>query len=86
MKACRHIDVFLDLSPDQVLSYYDGSARSVVTMSLDGRTVRFPASVLPRIVTKDGARGIFRLNFSSDNRLIAVQPVAGEASEASAMS
>ena len=79
MKPSRHIDVVLDLSPDQVLAYYEGAARSVVTMSLDGRTVRFPATVLSRLVTKEGARGIFRLSFGSDNRLVDVQPLAREA-------
>jgi len=73
MSLCRHIDVWLDLTPEQVLRYYRGGADAVVARSLDGRMVRFPAGVLPRLVTADGVRGRYRLKFDRDHRLQAVE-------------
>lgn len=75
MSRRRHIDVHLVLRPDQVLHYYSGAAGAVLARSLDGRTVSFPADVLPRLVTEQGVNGVYRLVFDDDNRLREVLPL-----------
>jgi hypothetical protein len=78
MSRCRHIDVRLELTPDEVLHYYHGRVAAVVAQSLDGRTVRFPANILTRLVTTDGVHGVFRLTFDEDNRLTDLVPLERE--------
>jgi hypothetical protein len=75
MNPSRHIDVQLTLTAGQILNFYRGNAETVVARSLDGRTVHFPAAVLPRLVTPEGVNGIFRLTFDEDNRLADIVPV-----------
>ena len=50
----RKIDVGLCISADEYLRLYKGQARDVVTTAHDGRTVRFPARILQRYVTREG--------------------------------
>ncbi len=58
----------LYLSVDEVLRYYRGEARTVVATLDDGRTVQFPASALPRIVTENGVQGRFQLVFDANHK------------------
>jgi hypothetical protein len=60
----------MQLSPAEVLAYYQGTAREVVARALDGRIVRFPASTLRAHVTLDGVRGLFALRFDDNNKLV----------------
>jgi hypothetical protein len=62
------IDVVLDLSAEACLAHYEGRARQVLAYSLDGRRVVFPAEALRRVVTREGAHGIFRLSFTTEGR------------------
>ncbi len=63
----------LSLSRDEVLRYYQGSARAVQAWSTDGRSVQFPAAVLRRHVTPQGVHGTFRLHVDANNRLVAFE-------------
>jgi hypothetical protein len=58
----------LHISAEEYQRYYSGSAKAVVTRALDGRVVRFPANVLQKVVTHDGIRGRFVIEFSEDGR------------------
>ncbi len=69
------IRFFLDISSDEYLRYYQGSAHSVVAVSEDGRRVRFPASNLRPFVTREGVHGRFELLLDSDNRLLELRRV-----------
>lgn len=60
----------LDLSSQQYLAYYRGQAGSIQTLSLDGRRVRFPASILRPHVRPDGVRGLFALRIDANNRVL----------------
>jgi hypothetical protein len=60
----------LHVSPDDLLDYYRGVARTVHTTAANGQTVNFPASALQRHVTVDGVHGWFRLEFDENNKFV----------------
>ena len=63
------IEFALNLSREQFMRYYRGSADAVVARSPDGRTVRFPARLLRPFVSHDGVQGRFRLRFQGHRLL-----------------
>lgn len=58
----------LNLTAAQFLAFYQGSAREVVALALDGRTLRFPASVLRPHVLHCGVQGVFALRYDAHNK------------------
>jgi hypothetical protein len=72
MKAhmLNRIRFSLDISSEDYLRYYQGSAHSVVVTSEDGRRIQFPASNLRPFVTREGVRGRFELLLDEGNRLL----------------
>ncbi len=60
----------LDLSSRQYLAYYSGQAGSIQAISLEGRRVRFPASILRPHVRPDGVHGLFALRIDGNNRIL----------------
>ena len=56
----------LNLSTEDVLVYYRGSANQVQTRCVDGRTVQFPALFLKPFLTSAGVRGQFVLTCNDD--------------------
>jgi len=69
----NQIRFYLNLSAERYLSYYQGVARSISVVSVDGRRVEFPAEHLRRFVSHDGVRGEFVLKFDGDNRFTALE-------------
>ncbi|MCL5425355.1 DUF2835 family protein [Halomonas sp. NPDC076908] len=69
------IDVVIELTYDECLAHYEGRIANVRTRSVDGRWVIFPAEAIRRIVSRDGVRGIYRLNFSEQGRFISITPL-----------
>jgi hypothetical protein len=65
----------LDISPDDLLDYYRGLARTVQARASNGQTVNFPASALQRHVTKEGVHGDFRLEFDEHHKFVRLEPV-----------
>ena len=61
---------YLSLTQEQILSYYQGSARWVVVTATDGRRVRFPAENLRPFVMEDGVSGWFEMRLSEKHKLI----------------
>ena len=60
--------VDLQLSRDKYLQLYKSYARSVQTIGRDGRSIRFPASILQPFVDHEGVRGTFLICFDDDNK------------------
>lgn len=60
----------LNLTAEQMRSYYEGVARQVIALASDGRRVQFPAQWLRRFVTLDGVYGLFEMRFGDDRKLI----------------
>ncbi|HGM8033390.1 TPA: DUF2835 family protein [Pseudomonas aeruginosa] len=55
---------------------YGGRANRVLLRSRDGRRVNLPAHHLRPFIGHDGVHGTFRLDFSEDGRLLALQRLA----------
>ena len=56
---------YLDISAQQYLSYYNGSAKIINVQTDYGRTLKFPASELQKYVTRSGIQGRFVVNSMS---------------------
>lgn len=62
----------LNISADQYLRYYQGAAKYIVARSHDGQTIRFPAAMLRRFVTREGVHGEFRLRYDRNYRMVSL--------------
>ncbi len=69
------IRFYLDISNEEYLRNYRGSAHSVLVQAEDGRTVRFPAVNLRRFVTADGVQGRFEMTLNDDNTLMDIRKI-----------
>jgi len=67
------IRFYLDISHDEFLRYYRGSAHSVVVQSEDGRTVRLPAGNLRPFVTSEGICGRFEISVDENSSLLEIR-------------
>lgn len=68
------IVVDIALSANDYQSYYSGQIKQVVAQTVDGRTVRFPASILQKVLTHDGVYGRFVIEFSATGKFVAITP------------
>ncbi|MFY9179264.1 MAG: DUF2835 domain-containing protein [Venatoribacter sp.] len=67
------IVVDLAISAEEYQRYYSGAIRQVLAYTLDGRSVRFPANILQKIVTHNGVHGRFKIDFDANGRFLQVQ-------------
>lgn len=71
MNRCARLKaVILDLTinADEFERWYQGSASDVIAYAVDGRKIRFPASILRPFVSRTGIKGRFRIVFDENNR------------------
>lgn len=66
---------YLNISPEQYLSYYQGAAKFVHVTSEDGRSLKFPASRLQKHVTHSGVRGRFQIEFDAKHKLVSLDRI-----------
>lgn len=71
----KTIVVDLVISANEYLRYYSGSASTVFATSVDGLKVRFPASVLQKVVTHDGIDGRFAITFSDAGKFEKIERI-----------
>ena len=64
----QRIVVDLAISALDYQHYYSGRIRQVVAHTADGRTVRFPANILQKVVGYDGVYGRFAIEFDDQGR------------------
>ncbi|EDM47163.1 MULTISPECIES: DUF2835 domain-containing protein [Marinobacter] len=69
----QQIIVDVDISPDEWIKLYQGSATDVHTTARDGRSVRFPARILSRFYLRDGVQGSFRILFDDQGKFVSVE-------------
>lgn len=67
---------YLNISAQEYLRVYKGSARQVVVRGTDGVSLSFPAEHLRRFVSHDGVQGRFVLNYDSDNKFISLEKLS----------
>lgn len=64
----RSVKIYLNIPADQMMLYYKGIAQVVHAVTLDGKTVQFPANVLRSVISPQGIHGHFEIIFDEDNR------------------
>lgn len=67
------IIVDLAISADEYLRFYQGSAKLVSAIAIDGRRVQFPANILQKMVTREGIYGRFIIEFDQSGRFQKIQ-------------
>jgi hypothetical protein len=74
-RLCNVTSVIIDLaiSQDALLHAYRGDARNVQAHARDGRSVRFPASILRPFVSHAGVHGTFRIVFDDAGKFQSVE-------------
>tara|TARA_R110002072_G_scaffold1598_7_gene13656 strand:- start:16096 stop:16317 length:222 start_codon:yes stop_codon:yes gene_type:complete len=68
--------VDISLPREQYLQVYQSYIRQVKAVARDGKTVRFPISVLKPYLTHQGIFGTFRLSFDDQNKFVAIEALA----------
>lgn len=63
----------LDISQDDFLRYYRGSAHSVLVQAEDGRRIRLPAVNLRPFLLEGGIRGRFEITLNDNNSLLDIR-------------
>ena len=69
----QQIIVDVNISPDEWIKLYQGSATDVHTTARDGRSVRFPARILSRFYLRDGVQCSFRILFDDQGKFVSVE-------------
>ena len=72
----RQVVVSLTIDADEYIKLYQGRAKSVYTHSLDGKSIRFPATILQPFVTRAGIQGTFRILFDENNRFTSIEAMS----------
>jgi hypothetical protein len=60
---------------DEFISYYQGIAKNIQVTAMDGRTVRFPANVVHKFLTREGINGVFDLYVDGDYKMIDLKKI-----------
>ncbi|MCW8887495.1 MAG: DUF2835 domain-containing protein [Gammaproteobacteria bacterium] len=76
IRMASEIIFSLNISADEVLRYYQGAASMVSTRSIDGRSVRFPASRLRPFMTVSGVKGYFAISFDDNHKFIEMRQIS----------
>lgn len=75
MPAMNVVFVNLVITPEEYQRWYKGSAQDVLAYTVDGRSVRFPATILRSFVTREGIRGRFKIVFDAQNRFQSIEKI-----------
>jgi len=68
--SLRAIVFDLNISREDYLSYYRGQVKWVITKSICGKKVQFPANLLTSHVTHDGIQGRFVLQYLASGKAV----------------
>jgi hypothetical protein len=63
----------LDLSYDQFLKVYQGTAKNISVVADDGRRIVFPAGNIQSFLTKNGIKGYFEMALTAENKFISLK-------------
>ncbi|PCJ32921.1 MAG: hypothetical protein COA90_01415 [Gammaproteobacteria bacterium] len=64
---------YLKVSREQALQYYQGSIRSVIVTSTQGKRIQFPAEHIRPFINQQGIEGYFSIQFDNDNKLVGLK-------------
>lgn len=63
----------LQLSYDQYLRVYQGTARNISIIADDGRRIAFPAGNIQSFLTRDGINGYFEMVLTAENKFVNIR-------------
>ncbi len=66
----------LNISYEQYLRVYQGSASNVSVVSEDGRRIAFPARNIQPFLDKQGIEGLFEMEISPENKFIRINKLS----------
>ncbi|MDH5191209.1 MAG: DUF2835 domain-containing protein [Gammaproteobacteria bacterium] len=66
----------ISIPTDEYIKYYQGAAKSVYTVSEDGRSIHFPANILQRFLMHDGIHGYFALQYDDNGKFSSIRRIA----------
>lgn len=75
MSRHQFIRFSLQLSYDQYLHVYQGSAKNVSVLSEDGRRITFPARNIQSFLTQEGIAGYFEMELAADNKFVSIKKI-----------
>jgi len=64
----QQIIVDLFISREEWLRLYRGETHTVFATSRDGRSIKFPASILTKYTTQNGVNGSFAIQFTDQGK------------------
>ncbi len=64
------IRFYINVSNEEFLKIYQGTANALLVRAEDGRRIQIPANNFRKFVTPAGLVGHFEMEINSDNRLI----------------
>ncbi|PHS31434.1 MAG: hypothetical protein COA95_06475 [Methylophaga sp.] len=65
----------LDISREQALRYYQGTAKTVIVTTITGQKLQFPAEHIRSFIDQNGIQGVFTIQFDKDNKLVALNRI-----------
>jgi len=71
--ADREYLVPVNISAEEYLRLYQGTARSVLARDAGGLSISFPATALRPYVTKNGIQGVFVIRVDANHKLIDIR-------------
>jgi hypothetical protein len=75
MPSDQKIHFTLQLSYDQYLQVYQGTAKNISVIADDGRRIAFPARNIQSFLTKEGISGYFEMTLTTENKFISVKKI-----------
>jgi len=60
----------LNISREQALRYYQGTATTVIVTAITGQKLQFPAEHIRPFIDQNGIQGQFNIQFDKENKLI----------------
>lgn len=68
----------LQLTADQFLRVYQGTAKRVSVIASDGRRIEFSAQNIRKFLTHDGISGSFEMELTSENKFVAIRKISAD--------
>ncbi len=67
------LQFYLNISREQAMRYYQGTARFVVVTANNGQKIQFPAEHIRSFIGQEGIEGRFSIQFDDNNKLIGLR-------------
>ena len=68
----------LQLTADQFLRVYQGTAKRVSVIASDGRRIEFSAQNIRKFLTHDGISGKFEMELTAENKFVAIRKISAD--------